>query len=82
MVARAAALCGLDTKMVGYEVLNALAQFSDYISVAEWARETVAFCYDAGILDQTDLAVEPTRAIYRCEVAQMIYNMLSRAKLL
>ena len=82
MTAQAARLCGLDTSLETYEVLNVLAQFSDYVTVASWARESVAFCYDRDLLDQSDLNVEPTRAILRCEVAQMLYNLLNEAKLL
>lgn len=82
MVARAARLCGMDTDMESYEVLNTLAQFGDYVSINDWAREFVAFCYSEDILDQSDLNVEPARAILRCEIAQMLYNLLDKAELL
>ena len=42
----------------------------------------MAFCYSAGILDQSDLNIEPTKAILRCEIAQMLYNMLVVAELI
>ena len=82
MVARAAKLCGMDTELETYEILNVLAQFGDYMSIGEWARESMAFCYGEDILDQSDLNVEPNRAILRCEIAQMLYNMLTKSKLL
>lgn len=82
MVARAAKLCGMDTELETYEILNVLAQFGDYISIGEWARESMAFCYGEDILDQSDLNAEPNRAILRCEIAQMLYNMLAKAKLM
>lgn len=82
MVARAAALCGMETDLADYEVLNMLAQFTDYVTVSAWARESVAFCYGADILDQSDLDVQPKTAILRCEIAQMLYNLLDGAKLL
>ena len=82
MVARAAKLCGMDTQLETYEILNALAQFGDYVTVDDWARESTAFCYSEDILDQNDLDIEPKRAILRCEIAQMLYNMLGSAKLL
>ena len=82
MVARAAKLCGMDTELETYEILNVLAQFSDYVSIGEWARESMAFCYGEDILDQSDLNAEPNRAILRCEIAQMLYNLLGSAKLL
>ena len=82
MVARAAKLCGMDTALDGAAVRDILAQFGDYMTVADWARESVAFCYREGILDQSDLNVEPERAILRGELAQMLYQMLGSAKLL
>ncbi len=82
MVARAARLCGMDTGLGDDEIRNTLAQFGDYVTVAAWAKESVAFCYRADILDQSDLEVVPTAAIRRGEIAQMLYNLLSSAKLL
>ena len=61
---------------------NMLAQFGDYRSAASWATESLAFCYSAGILDQNDLNIQPTKAILRCEIAQMLYNMLVVAELI
>ena len=82
MVARAAKLCGLDTSMDAASVKDMLAQFGDYRSVASWAKEPMAFCYSVNILDQSDLNIEPTKAIFRCEIAQMLYNMLTAAELI
>lgn len=82
MVARAAKLCGMDTGLETYEILNAIAQFGDYVTIGAWARESMAFCYSEGILDQNDLNVNPFRPILRCEMAQMLYNLLDSAKLL
>ena len=82
LVSRAAKLCGMDTQMETYMILNALAQFGDYITADEWARESLAFCYSEDILDQNDLDIQPKRAILRAEIAQMLYNMLGSAKLL
>ena len=82
MVARAAKLCGMDTELSGAEILNMLAQFGDYRGVADWARGAAAFCYREDILDQSDLEVRPTEPILRCEIAQMLFNMLTKANLL
>lgn len=82
MVARAAKLCGMDTELESYEILNVLAQFTDYVTIAQWAQEGVAFCYDADILNQSNLNVEPAHAILRCEIAQMLFNLLGEAELL
>ncbi len=82
MVARAAKLCGMDTAMEAAEVRDVLAQFSDYVKSADWARAGLAFCYDSGILDDADLNINAGVAIKRCEIAQMLYNMLGSAELL
>lgn len=82
MVARAAKLCGMDTALEAYEIRNVLAQFGDYVTIGTWAQESMAFCYREDILDQSDLNVEPFRPILRCEMAQMLYNLLGSAKLL
>lgn len=82
MVARAAKLCGMDTSMDKNAIRDMLAQFSDYQKTAEVMREGVAFCYSAGILDQNDLEIRPLEPVKRCEVAQMLYNMLEKANLL
>lgn len=82
MVARAAKLCGMDTSMDSGAIRDVLAQFGDYVTTGEWARESLAFCYNEGILDQSDLNVRPKVAIKRCEIAQMIFNLLGSAELL
>ena len=63
-------------------VRSLLASFSDYVTTAAWARESLAFCYQENILDPSDLAIRPAEAIRRCEVARMLFRMLDRAELL
>jgi hypothetical protein len=82
MVARAASLCGLTTDRTSAGIRDTLAQFSDYTSAAAWATGSLAFCYDTGILDQSALTIQPTKAILRCEVAQMLYTLLGNANLI
>jgi hypothetical protein len=82
MVARAARLAGLDTERDETETRNALAQFGDYRSVAEWAREPLAFCYDRGILDDAALDIVPREAVTRAEIARMLHETLALAALL
>ena len=82
MAARAAKLCGLDTDMDASAIRNVLAQFTDYIRTSEYARPPLAFCYHADILSQSDLDIWPADAVKRCEVAQMLYNLLDKAELL
>ena len=82
MVARAAKLCGMDTGRTDAEIRDTLAPFGDYRTVASWASSALAFCYDTGILDDSEFDIEPLTAIKRCEVAEMIYRMLGDANLL
>ncbi|MGM9605843.1 MAG: S-layer homology domain-containing protein [Faecousia sp.] len=82
MVARAAKLCGMDTSLDSGTVRDVLAQFGDYVTAGEWARESLAFCYREGILDDSELNIQPQTPVKRCEVAQMLYNLLGSAELL
>ena len=82
MVARAAKLCGMDTALDTAAVRDVLAQFTDYVTTPEWAREGLAFCYQEGILDDSAMEIQGKTEILRCEIAQMLYNLLSSAKLL
>lgn len=82
MTIRAAKLCGLDTAMKRTAVRDALCDYADYTSVADWAQNELAYCYQNGLLDASALNVEPGRKILRCEVAEMLYRMLKLAQLL
>lgn len=82
MVARAATFCGMDTAVDTGEVRDVLAQFGDYVQSADWARAPLAFCYREGILSQEDLEILPLASIKRCEIAQMLYNLLAASELL
>lgn len=82
MAARAAKLCGMNTAYEGVAARDVLAQFSDYMKTADWARPGLAFCYDQGILDSSAMTVEPGRAVLRGEIAQMLYHLLAGANLL
>lgn len=82
MVARAGKLCGMDTDQDTAAIRDILAQFTDYVTTAEWAREGLAFCYGEDILDQSALNIRPNDAIKRCEIAQMLFNLLGCANLL
>jgi len=82
MVARAAKLCGMDTERDAVTTRDTLAQFMDYRTVADWAQPSMAFCYDVGILDDSEMDIQPLVAVKRCEVAEMLYRMLGLANLL
>ena len=84
MTARAAALCGMDTALSADGIRQHIAEFTDYIQVIEWARESMAFCFKAGILvsDEFEEDIEPLREITRGEVALMVWRLLQKAALL
>ncbi len=82
MTARAAKLCGMNTEIDNGVIRDVLAQFTDYVKTEGWARPSLAFCYQENILDQSELEIQPAANILRCEVAQMLFNMLGLANLL
>lgn len=82
MVARSAAVCGADTKMKETEIRDTLAQFLDYTECSEWAKAALAFCYRENILPQSDMEILPRHYVKRCEIAQMLYELLKVARLL
>ena len=67
MLARAARLCGLEYEKNTNFVTDA----------SDWAVADLNFCLDAEILDGT---ISPKKVLTRAETAQMIYNMLKKAK--
>ena len=82
MISRAARLCGMDTAMDEAAIRDVLAQFDDYRTVVDWARSPMAFCYNANLLDDEALEIEPVKAITRGEIAEMLYRLLDKANLL
>lgn len=82
MVARAAALCGMDTLQSESSARDILAVFTDYQTVGDWAKETLAFCIKEKIISDEDIKIEPKKQVTRAEVACMVYNMLVKSKLL
>jgi len=82
MVARAARLVGMNTTLSETEIQNTLAQFGDYQSVATWAQAELAFLFHAGILDDSASNIQPTTAIQRGEIAEMLHRLLDQANLL
>lgn len=82
MIGNAARLCGVDTTVEDGEVRTVLAQFTDYVTTAEWARNGLTFCYREDILDQSDISIRPTEPAKRGEIAQMLFNLLGTANLI
>lgn len=82
MVARAGMLCGFHIEDNEDYIRNVLSAFTDYTSSSDWAKSSLAFCFDNGILDKNEIAIEPQRYITRAEVSVMLYNLLDFANLL
>ena len=82
MTARAAKLCGMMTDYNEESIRNTLAEFPDYITVSDWAMPAMAFCYYEKLLDGSVMNIEPKTKITRAEMAQLLYNMLGKAKLI
>ena len=82
MVSRASSLCGMDTKINEDGIRNILSQFTDYKKSSVWAMNSLAFCYNELILDDSEINIEPKLNITRAEVAQMLYNMLGCAEMI
>jgi hypothetical protein len=81
MVARAAGLCGLDPAMTDVEIRNMLAQFGDYRTIADWAKDPWRSA--TGRTSSTRARwTWGRRSPSAREIAQMLYNLLTRAKLL
>ena len=76
MVARAAKVLKLDTSVDDAD--EVLALFSDGASVESWARDAMAYCAVESISNWSG-SLQPNKAILRCEIAQMIYNLLDAA---
>lgn len=82
MVAKAAKLCGMDTDIEEKNTIDILAGFTDYMTVSDWAKSSLAFCYGSGVLSDEAIKINPKEAVTRGEIAEMLYNMLSLSKLI
>ena len=82
MICRAAILCGMDNILDDIGTRNILAEFTDYTEISDWAKSSVAFCYENGISNRNDIEIKPLDAVKRCQVADMLYNLLKGAMLI
>ena len=76
MVARAAKALKLNTKVADADEVMAL--YADGGKVESWAKDAMAYCALNGISSWNG-SLQPNKAILRCEIAQMIYNLLHEA---
>lgn len=82
MTARAAKLCGMNVELSETEIRDILSEFTDYMSLSDWAKASMALCFKEKILSDEDIEINPGKNVVRSEVAVMFYNMLERAKLI
>ena len=82
IITNVAKLAGMNTETNSSSVRDVLAQFSDYATSSDWARESLAFCYSNDILDQSDIYIRPKESIKRGEMAEMLFRMLKAANLI
>ncbi len=76
MLARACALCGLDTTLSESEITAALAPYADSAQCASYARAPLALCLQQGILTPDGQTLAPQQAITRAEMAELLYRTL------
>lgn len=79
MLCRVAALAGAQTDYTEVSARNTLSQFADYTQISPWATSAMAYCYDNGILDISELNSTPKKLISRAEMAHMILITLKKA---
>ena len=77
MLTRASKSLGLSGQ--AKDVDGALKKYPDAASVADYAKDAVAFCAEQAILESDRTELRPGKAICRCEVAQMVWNLLKAA---
>ncbi len=80
MICRAARLCAINTDIS--DAKSILSEFDDYTSVSDWALDSMAFCFENKISDGDEMEIFPKNYESRAEIASMLYNILSLAKLL
>ena len=82
MTSRAARLAGVEFAYEAQDIQNILAAFDDYREISGWAQEAVAFCCDKSIIPCEEMTINPKKPMSRAKIAEMVYNLLDKAKLL
>jgi hypothetical protein len=55
-----------------------LSAFTDADGIASWAREAIALLVETGIISGNEGKLSPTSTTTRAEMAQVLYNLLSK----
>ncbi len=82
MSARAARLCGINASYTSDDMRDILSVYEDYTSVSSWAKDSVTFCIDKGIIEADGMRINPCSYVSRSQMAEILYNILDRANLL
>ena len=77
MLARASKTLGLSG--TARDADGALSKYPDAAKASGYAKDALAFCAENGILESDRTELKPGEAICRCEVAQMVWNLLAAA---
>ena len=77
MLARASKTLGLSGE--AKDANAALKTYPDAAKASSYAKDALAFCAEHNILESDRTELRPGEAICRCEVAQMVWNLLAAA---
>ena len=78
MLARASKTLGLSGEAKDADA--ALKMYPDAQAASSYAKDALAFCAEHNILESDRTELRPGEAICRCEVAQMVWNLLAAAR--
>jgi len=65
-------------RLPGTDSGRILANFIDSGEVAEWSRQALAYLVEAGIVNGSGGKLLPADTTTRTEIAQVLYNLLSK----
>ena len=77
LLARAAITLGIS--VAAKDADAALRGYPDADKASSYAKDALAFCAEYRILESDRMELRPNEAICRCEVAQMVWNLLAAA---
>ena len=77
MLARASKTLGISGEAKDADA--ALKAYPDAAKASSYAKDALAFCAEHNILESDRKELRPGEAICRCEVAQMVWNLLAAA---
>lgn len=82
MMLRAAKLCGMNTDINILTAKNVIERYEDANEVSAWAYPGLGFCIYEGIVEADDEKLASGRTVTRGQIAEMIYRMMEKAKLI